>query len=55
MFTHCISRKRIKKSGLFRSLHFDDVTEHSDLVTINRQEAVNDEAWELGIETNKAK
>lgn len=32
-----------------RSMHFDDVAERSDLVTINVQEAVNDEALELGI------
>ena len=32
-----------------RSMHFDDVAERSDLVTINVQKAVNDEAWELGI------
>ena len=30
-------------------MHFDNVAERSDLVTINAQEAVNDEAWELGI------
>ena len=30
-------------------MHLDDVSEHSDLVTINVQETVNDESWELGI------
>ena len=30
-------------------MHFDNVAERSDLVTINALEAVNDEAWELGI------
>ena len=30
-------------------MHFDNLAERSDLVTINAQEAVNDEAWELGI------
>lgn len=32
-----------------RSMHFDHVAERSDLVTINVQEAVNDEVWELCI------
>lgn len=30
-------------------MHFDDVAERSGLLTINAKEAVNDEAWELGI------
>lgn len=37
-----------------RSMHFDDVAERSDLVTINVQEVVNNEVWELGIVKDEA-